>query len=46
MVLTASCQSLGIKAVEQVRHGADRSLCHNNLHACEKRKLPLNSAPN
>lgn len=46
MVLTTPYQSPGIKAVEQVRHGADRSLSHNNLCACDKRKLPLNSAPN
>lgn len=46
MVLMTLHQSLGIKAVKQVRHGADLSLSHNNLCACDKRKLPLNSAPN
>lgn len=46
MVLATPHRSPGIKAVEQVRCRADHSLSHNNLCACDKRKLPLNSAPN
>lgn len=46
MVLATPHQSLSVKAVEQARCGADRSLSHSNLCACDNRKLPLNSAPN
>lgn len=46
MVLATPHRSPGIKAVEQVRCRADHSLSNNNLCARDKRKLPLNSAPN